>query len=96
MYINLYNSRGLIFIPHAKTILPDYIKAQFYLKKPTLINKNTAFHPETVSHQNLPINAETSDRYQTVTDPLPPCIITVFNLVFFVFFILSTRAKKRC
>ena len=87
--------RGLIFIPHTNTILADYKKAQFYLKKPTLINKNTTFHTETVSHQNLPINAETPDRYHTVTDPLPPCTITVFNLAFFPFFILLTRAKKK-
>ena len=85
---------GFIFIPHANTIQADYGKAQFYLKKPTLINKNTAFQTETVPYQNLPINTETPDRYQTVTDPLPPCTITVFNLAFFPFFILLTRAKK--
>ena len=39
MCINLYNSRGFIFIPHINTILADYSKAQFYLEKPTLINK---------------------------------------------------------
>ena len=87
---------GLIFIPHANTILADYGKAQFYLKKPTLINKNTTFQTETVPYQNLPINTETPDRYQTVTDPLPPCTITVFNLAFFPFFILLTRATKWC
>ena len=81
-------------MPHANTILADYGKAQFYLKKPTLINKNTTFQTETVPYQNLPINTETPDRYQTVTDPLPPCTITVFNLAFFPFFILLTRAKK--
>ena len=87
---------GLIFIPHANTILADYGKAQFYLKKPTLINKNTAFHTEIVSYQNFPINTEILDRHQTVTDPLPPCTITVFNLAFFLLFILLTRARKWC
>ena len=31
--------RGFIFIPHVNTILADYGKAQFYLKKIILINK---------------------------------------------------------
>ena len=36
-----YNGRGLIFIPHANTVLADYGKVQS--KKLILINKNTTF-----------------------------------------------------
>ena len=54
---------GLIFIPHANTILTDYGKAQFYLKKPILINKKYHLPNPDRLEPNLSINAETPDRY---------------------------------
>ena len=38
-FINRVLHEVFIFIPQVDTILADYGKAQFYLKKPTLINK---------------------------------------------------------
>ena len=48
-------ARGFIFIPHANTILADYGKAWFYLKKQNYSNKqNTTFQTKVVSIQIRP------------------------------------------
>ena len=95
MCFNLYNSRGLICIPHANTILADYGKARFYLKKQKLILKINQHLPnQNWLVPNLLINAEMPDWYQITTDP--SAHIATFNLIFLSLTNPLTHAKKRC
>ena len=90
-------ARGLIFIPHANTILADYGKA-LILSKETYSNKQKTppSKPRSSRIKTCLENAETSDRHQTVPDPHLPCTIIISNQAFLSSTDPLTRAEKRC